>query len=202
MTSLSGTTVVDQKRKSRELMRKLRLVVDQKEGPDAALRVMKRFVEAAEAIGVRPGAVVAGYWPIVTEIDDRPLLTKAASLGAVCALPVIAAGDDRALTFRRWDPGEPVVEGERGTYHPAEGVPVLVPDIVIVPVLAMDREGHRLGQGGGYYDRTLSRLRAGGPVVAVGLGYHIQLTARVPYDAGDERLDWLLTENELIRVCG
>lgn len=194
-----ASAVAEQKRKTRELMRRLRLIVDQKEGPDATLRVMKLFVEAAETIGVRPGMIVAGYWPIITEIDDRPLLTRAAALGAVCALPVIA-GDDHVLEFRQWNPGDAVVKGARGTFQPQEGSPLLTPDIVITPVLAMDRQGYRLGQGGGYYDHTLARLRATKPVIAVGLGYHIQLTACVAHDASDERLDWLLTENELIRV--
>ena len=195
MTSFSNPIVVDEKRKARALMRKLRLIVDQKEGPDAALQIMKRFVEAADAIGARAGTIVAGYWPIFTEIDDRPLLTKAASLGARCALPVIAEGGERILSFRLWRPGDAVVEGERGTFHPPDDAPAVEPDIVIVPVLAMDREGHRLGQGGGYYDQTLARLRARRTVIAVGLGYHIQLTARVPREESDARLDWLLTEN-------
>jgi 5-formyltetrahydrofolate cyclo-ligase len=142
--------------------------------------------------------VVSGFWPIRSEIDVRPLmLALADATGALLAMPVVAARG-QALSFRHWHPEAAMVEGPFGTAHPAEAAATLVPDLLLVPLLAFDRSHHRLGYGAGFYDRTLAGLRSGGPVTAVGVAYAAQEVAAVPISAYDERLDLVLTERGFI----
>lgn len=192
--------VTTQKAQIRERMRSLRLIVDQKDGPDAAMAAMRLFLGAMEALGVGAGAVVAGYWPIETEIDPRPTLARLDDRGITCALPVVVRRG-KPLEFRAWRPTDPLDHGPYATRHPARGAAVVRPDVLLVPLLAMDGHGHRLGQGAGYYDRTLADLRAAGPVVAIGIGFAIQHVDRVPHEAHDERLDWILTDRTLVRAA-
>lgn len=192
-------TVEDEKKRLRKRMRALRLVADQKEGPGAARGVMTLLLAAVDKLGIGPGSVVAGYWPIVTELDDRPLLARLDERGVVCALPIVAAAD-APLLFRRWRPLDELEPGVLGTSHPPASAPEVVPDVVLAPLLAFDREGYRLGQGGGYYDRTLAALRSRGALTAVGVGFAVQRADAVPRDVNDERLDWVLTEEMLMRV--
>lgn len=193
-TISDATDKVDLRRR----MRKLRLIADQKEGPEAVLAILRHALAGIDAIGIEPGSIVAGYWPLGTEIDIRPLMARLCERGAICSLPVIVDGG--MLAFRRWQPGDPLKEGDRGTMHPPINAPTVQPEILFVPILAVDDEGTRLGQGGGYYDRTLQALRAHHPATAVGVGYTVQHVERLPRDAGDEPMDWVLTEAGLTRV--
>jgi 5-formyltetrahydrofolate cyclo-ligase len=106
------------------------------------------------------------------------------------------------LKFRRWYPERPLVAGKWGIATPDEGCEEIEPELVVVPLLAFDRGGNRLGYGAGYYDRTLAGLRSRRPgrVLAVGVAYAAQEVALVPVDESDERLDWIVTEKEAIRV--
>jgi 5,10-methenyltetrahydrofolate synthetase len=195
-----GWTISDATDKAalRKRMRKLRLVADQKEGPVAALAVLRHAIAGIGAIGVGEGSVVAGYWPLGTEIDIRPLLARLCECGAICSLPVIV--EDGLLAFRRWQPDDSVEEGERGTMHPRADAPVVDPEFLFVPILAVDDQGCRLGQGGGYYDRTLQALRARHTVTAIGVGYTVQHVDRLPREALDQPMDWILTEAGLTQV--
>lgn len=141
-----------------------------------------------------PGAVLAGYWPIRAEVDSRPVL--AAHSGPTC-LPVVT-GADAPLSFRRWRPGEAVIGGPFGTSHPEEGAESMQPQVVIVPLVAFDRRGMRLGYGGGFYDRTLLVLRGQGLVHAVGIGFAMQEQASIPDEAHDHLLNLIVTESGLI----
>ncbi|MBM3511991.1 MAG: 5-formyltetrahydrofolate cyclo-ligase, partial [Alphaproteobacteria bacterium] len=164
-----------------------------------AAAVRDRF---CAAIPVPAGTAVSAYWPLAEELDVRALMAALDAAGAVVALPVVA-GRDQALAFRRWRPGLALVGAVFGTYEPPPGAPAVVPSIVIVPMLAFDRAGHRLGYGAGFYDRTLRALRAqptAAPVVAVGVGFAAQEVAQVPHGPGDERLDWIVTERAARRV--
>ncbi len=182
----------------------------------AALRVaaQARRRELHDAIGARsrlafhafgldlirdlPGRIVAAFWPIRSEPDLRPLLHALAASGKQVALPAIP-GKDTALEFRAWQPEDVLGAGPLGTASPAPNRPVLRPEIVLVPMLAFDRGRHRLGYGGGYYDRTLAALRADGmPVTAIGVAYAGLELAAVPTDPWDERVDAILTEGGLI----
>jgi 5-formyltetrahydrofolate cyclo-ligase len=192
-------TIDEEKCGWRKRMRALRLVADQKEGPNAAIALIRHVLPACEEIGVGAGTIVAGYWPIITEIDVRPLLARLDDRGIVCALPVLV-GRNQPLIFRRWRPTDPVEAGDHGTAQPFATAPEVTPDVVLAPLLAVDRDGYRLGQGGGYYDRTLARLRRQGRVVAVGVGYHVQRVDILPRAADDETMDWILTEQAIERV--
>lgn len=144
------------------------------------------------------GAIIGGFWSMGTEIDTRPLLDALLVHGHVIALPVTPPRG-RPLLFRPWSPGTPMAPGPMGTQHPAEGEPV-TPDWLIVPLLAFDRTGARLGYGGGYYDRTLALLRRSDPrLTAIGVAYAAQEIAHVPTGPHDARLDAIATERELIR---
>jgi 5-formyltetrahydrofolate cyclo-ligase len=155
---------------------------------------------ALAAPPLRSAAVVSGYWPMAEEADPLPLLDALAAEGRAVALPVVV-GRHRPLEFRQWRPGDPLEPGGHGTRHPLAQAAVLVPDLLLVPLLAFDRQGSRLGYGGGYYDRTLAMLRASGPAVAMGLAYAAQEVAALPRDGHDQHLDWVVTEEGLHR-CG
>ena len=166
-------------------------------GPDAGERVRDQFVKAIQPPS---GAVIGGYWPMRDELDVTPLLRHLHERGHVCLLPVVI---ERGvpLVFRTWSPGTPLVRGPFGVQEPGGDCPEARPEIVLVPVLAFDRSGHRLGYGAGYYDRTLRALRRTGPVLAVGIAYEGQSIATVPHDQTDEPLDWVVTEAEAMQ-CG
>ncbi|MFA7431521.1 MAG: 5-formyltetrahydrofolate cyclo-ligase [Rhodospirillaceae bacterium] len=164
------------------------------ESVEEALR--KRVLDAAP---LPPGAVVAGYWPMRGEIDVLPVLSVLAERGQVTALPAVV--DRKApLVFRRWAPGDALEDGLYGTRHPLAEAEEVRPVCLLVPLLAFDRKGVRLGYGGGFYDRTLAALRAVGPVVAVGVAYAGQEVDALPAEPHDERLDWVVTEKEVIQI--
>lgn len=152
------------------------------------------------AVGLVPkGAVVGGFWPIRDEFDPRPLLAALAARGHRLSLPVVI-GKGRPLAFRAWAPGDPLERAGFGLSVPAWDAPPALPGFLIVPLLAFDRRGFRLGYGAGYYDRTIAALRAGAkPVLALGVGFAAQEVSEVPALAHDQRLDAVATERELIR---
>jgi 5-formyltetrahydrofolate cyclo-ligase len=142
------------------------------------------------------GAVVSGFWPIGDEIDLRPLMVALAARGHPLCLPETPKRG-LPLVFRRWLPGEPLVAGRFGTSHPSG--PVTVPDFVLVPLLAFDRAGNRLGYGGGFYDRTLGGLP---DAMRLGCAFACQEVAAVPVGPVDQRLDAVATEFGVIRMGG
>lgn len=142
-------------------------------------------------------AVVSGFWPVRDEIDVRPLMIELFNEGCQMALPVVQ-GRSQPLLFRAWRPGDPLEAGVFGTLQPSARREVVEPDALLVPLLACDREGWRLGYGGGFYDRTLALLRARKFVTAVGVGFDAQFVPEVPHGPDDQRLDWLLTDK---RAC-
>lgn len=144
-------------------------------------------------------AVVGGYNPRGAEISAWPLLLRLRDAGARIALPVTVA-PDQPLTFRAWGTNEGDTPDALGIPAPPATAEVLSPDLLIVPLLAFDRVGGRLGQGGGYFDRTLAALDASGGVFALGLAYAGQEVARVPMEEHDRPLDAILTEKEYIPV--
>ncbi len=150
-------------------------------------------VARQQGLAIDRGWTVSGYWPIRDEMDIRKLLASLHEEGMVCALPVVRSRTE-PLSFRRWRPGDVLEQSGFGLSNPPAGAPEAMPRIVLTPLLAVDTHGNRLGYGGGYYDRTLRRLRAIQPVVAVGVAFEAQLVAEVPHDARDEPLDWLVTE--------
>ena len=146
-----------------------------------------------DSVEFSPGSVVAGYWPLGDEIDPRALLEALAGRGCTIVLPVVTARA-QPLTFRQWEAGDALEDGLHGTVHPLADAPVRVPGIVLVPLLAFDSQGYRLGYGGGYYDRTLAALRAHAHITAIGLAFAAQRVQAVPRDHHDQPLDLILTE--------
>jgi 5-formyltetrahydrofolate cyclo-ligase len=160
--------------------------------------------QAAESIAARafplavaPSAIVAGFMPMKSEINPLPLMRKLAAAGARLALPVVA-GKGQPLIMRAWGFGEPLASGVWGIREPPAAAPVVAPDILIVPLLAFDRAGQRIGYGAGYYDMTIAALRAEKEVLAVGLAFAAQEIAAVPATERDAPLDLVLTEREVI----
>jgi 5-formyltetrahydrofolate cyclo-ligase len=144
-------------------------------------------------------AVVASYVSIHDELDTRPLLEALESRGFRAAAPCIVERDS-PLVFRAHDVFGGLVPGKFGSIpEPPLAAPELEPDLLLVPLLAFDRRCHRLGYGRGYYDRTLAALRARRAIVAVGLAFAAQEMLSLPVSDTDQRLDWIVTEKELIR---
>lgn len=145
------------------------------------------------AIPLPPGAIVAGYWPLRDEIDPRPLMLALSGRGHPLALPV-AGPRGTALLFRRYAFGDALAAGPFGTSNPPPLAEAVTPAVLLVPMVAFDVAGGRIGHGAGYYDRTLSALRARGPVLAIGIAYAAQRQPRVPTQPHDAPLDAVATE--------
>ncbi|MFZ5750133.1 MAG: 5-formyltetrahydrofolate cyclo-ligase [Pseudomonadota bacterium] len=148
-----------------------------------------RAVLAAHA-----GRPLSGYMPMRSEID--PLPAMAAHRGPV-AVPVIE-GKGQPLRFRAWHPSAPMIPGRFGALIPETG-DWITPEVLIVPLVAFDRAGNRLGYGGGFYDRTLEALRARGPVTAIGFAWAAQETDALPLEPTDQPLDLIVTETGILR---
>jgi len=159
---------------------------------------------AAQAIAARPFPIplalkttVSGFMPIGSEINPIPLMRNLAVLGAQLALPAVA-GRGKPLTMRAVAFGQRLVSGTWGIREPVPEAPEVFPDVLLVPLLAFDRSGHRIGYGAGYYDLTIAALRARKAISACGLAFAAQEIANVPTTPRDVRLDLVLTEREVI----
>lgn len=140
-----------------------------------------------------PGAIVSGFLPIGSEIDPRPAMELLRDRGHQICLPCVV-GADRPLVFRLWAPDDPLVVESFGTRAPDSSAQVVKPDALLVPLLAFDASGFRLGYGGGFYDRSLEQLRREKSVTAIGIAFSGQKTETVPRAAHDQPLDWIVTE--------
>ena len=190
------------KRELRAAQRRLRAEAHRLAPEQAYSKAAEIFIAQTPQALLSQNGVVAGYWPLNDEFDPRPLLEMLAGMGARLALPVVDAASGRLL-FRAWRPGMALGAAGSGTSGPPATEPLLEPHIVIVPLLAFDRQGHRLGYGGGFYDRTLAILRRDKKCeLAVGLGFAAQRVQQVPVNADDMRLDAVLTEQSLIWTGG
>jgi 5-formyltetrahydrofolate cyclo-ligase len=165
--------------------------------PAARMAAAQAVAKRGLPFALEPGVIVSGFSPLKSEISPLPLLRRLADAGASLALPVVA-GRGQPLIMRAWSFGAPLNSGVWGIREPPPEAPEVFPDILIVPLLAFDRTGHRIGYGAGYYDMTIARLRAIKPVTAVGIGFAAQEIAMVPATSRDARLDLVLTEHEAI----
>ena len=169
------------------------------------------FAEAEEAMAVnliaaleqwdrfKPGAVAAGYVRIKSEAAPAPAMKQLAAQGWQLALPAVV-GDH--LEFRAHSLGGALTKGARAIPEPPPVQPAVTPSLILVPLLAFDYAGTRLGYGGGYYDRTLAALRAEADILAVGFAFAAQEVDRIPMSKTDQRLDWIVTEREAIEARG
>ena len=163
----------------------------------ARMAAAQTIAERGLPVDVAPGAVVSGFSPLKSEISPLPLLRRLADAGAQLALPVVV-GRGQPLIMRAWSFGAPLNSGVWGIREPPADARQVFPDILIVPLLAFDRTGHRIGYGAGYYDMTIARLRAMKPVVAIGIAFAAQEITAVPATPRDARLDLVLTEHGVI----
>ena len=141
------------------------------------------------------GATVSGFWPYLSEIDVLGLLEALVGKGLTACLPVVVEMN-APLVFRQWAPGDEIEPGKWNIPVPLSSAHEVEPDILLVPLLAFDRFGYRLGYGGGFYDRTLEKLRAKGNVSAIGVAYAGQEVEAVVRGVNDQPLDAVLTERE------
>jgi 5-formyltetrahydrofolate cyclo-ligase len=185
----------EEKKRLRERMRSLRRKAHGSDAVAAARQLLDVFSDA-----FKDGAfkVVAGYWPIGSEMDPRLLMAHLSERNLSLALPVAVL--EKPMVFRSWRPGEDLEKGAMGTLQPKSDASSIIPDLVLVPLLAFDEKGGRLGQGAGCYDRTLADLRRTHKPLAVGVAYGIQQVERVPRSDDDQSLDWVVTEEKSLRV--
>ncbi|MGD0317059.1 MAG: 5-formyltetrahydrofolate cyclo-ligase [Xanthobacteraceae bacterium] len=169
--------------------------------PDARQAAAEAIAARQFPLAITPGMIVSGFMPLKSEINPLPLMRKLAGQGARLALPVVA-GRGRPLIMREWVFGEPLIAGVWGIREPKPEAAEVDPNILLVPLLAFDRAGHRIGYGAGYYDLTLAQLRARNPVIAVGLAFAAQEVAAVPATPRDARLGLVLTEREVLDLRG
>ncbi|MDZ5699230.1 5-formyltetrahydrofolate cyclo-ligase [Chelativorans sp. M5D2P16] len=154
------------------------------------------FAEAAEVIAPAPGTVVSGFWPMRSEVDVRPLMAALAAMGARLCLPALL--DKTTMIFRELKRGAPLVDMGFGTKGPDETAAMLEPSLMLVPLAAFDRRGHRIGYGAGYYDRAIERLRENGQARhLIGIAFDCQEVAEVPDEPHDVIIPEILTESGL-----
>lgn len=170
----------------KQALRRQALVARGQGGDSAALTRNLR-----QALAPFTQDILAGYWPIKDEADPRPAMQ--AHAGRLC-LPVVI-GPAQPLIFRAWD-GDPaqLAVGAFDTRHPDDSQPILHPRVVIVPLAGFDRQGNRLGYGGGFYDRTLELLRNSGPITAIACAFAVQELAMIPAEPTDQPLDLIVTD--------
>ncbi len=175
----------------RALRRTAKKMAKKLAGNDISLTLRDHFITR---YGAGPTGALAGYCPLPDEADVMPLLHTLSATGWSCGLPVV--GEKQApLIFRHWATGDELTKGAFATMQPGDGKPVIRPDILLVPMLAFDGKGARLGRGAGFYDRTLALLRQTSSILAIGVAYAEQKLDFVPTDAHDQPLDAVLTQH-------
>ncbi len=152
----------------------------------------------SEVLAGYRGVPLSGYMPMRTEIDPLPAMAEAAAHGLVC-VPVIRA-KAQPLVFSQWEPDCALIDGPFGASVPAVEQ-LITPEVLIVPLVAFTRTGGRLGYGGGFYDRTLQRLRAQRPTLAIGFAFAAQEDNDLPLEPTDQPLDMIVTERDVIDIA-
>ena len=184
--------IAEVKRKARSAASKRRAEAHERLKDSAGMTLAARGLP--EGLPFKTG-IVSGFIPYKSEITTMPLLNALRRQGWETCLPVVIAAEE-PLLFRAWTPGEPLMPGVWDIPIPLEQAPEVLPDVLLVPLLAFDRGGYRLGYGGGFYDRTLEKLRVLKSVVAIGIAYHAQMVDEVPRGPYDAPLDYVMTEEE------
>lgn len=171
-----------------------RLRVQAAAAKQAARQMSENFLRD---VPLKEGAIIGGYWPVHGEIHILPLLVQLQQKGYACALPQMGK-KNMPITFRSWNEKTPMRSNAYDIKEPDPAKSTVVrPDVVIVPMLAFDAAGHRLGYGMGFYDATLRQLKAQGPVLAVGVAYDLQLIKQVAAESGDCLMDMVVTDKKV-----
>jgi 5-formyltetrahydrofolate cyclo-ligase len=160
----------------------------------------KAILDKLISAGIIPSdAIIASYWPVKSEVDVRPLLSYFYKRGHTCALPAVVA-KNKPLIFREWCPGDLLISGIYNILTPDEKAPLITPTVLFIPVLGFDRQGHRLGRGEGYYDRTLEKLRAQHQIIAIGVAFDCQEVDSIPHEAFDQSMNYIITPTQIIEI--
>ncbi|AWM88308.1 5-formyltetrahydrofolate cyclo-ligase [Microvirga sp. 17 mud 1-3] len=171
-----------------------------RDGLDADFRRQAARLIAAQALDLDRLAAanpVGAYWPIRSEVDPRPLMEALVARGQDVALSQIRHPH---LSFRLWQPGDVLIKGGFGVQEPGPDAPEVFPAALLVPLLAFDRRGGRIGYGKGHFDRAIAALADKHPILTIGLAYAVQEIDEVPAEPHDRPLDIVVTETELIRT--
>ncbi|WP_417436447.1 5-formyltetrahydrofolate cyclo-ligase [Hoeflea sp.] len=164
--------------------------------PDHRIEMSLAMAEAADALSFDPGTVIAGYLPIRSEPDLRPMLARLRERGARLCLPVVL--DRETIVFRDFVRGADLVKTGFGTSGPGDDAEILDPDMLLMPLSSFDARGNRLGYGAGHYDRAIAGLRARGKSpLLIGTAFSVQETEALPAEDHDVPLDMILTEQSL-----
>ena len=142
---------------------------------------------------------IAGYIPVRSEIDPRPILEGYRARKFTVALPAVVNWGF-PLVFRVWDGNTRLIRDGFGILTPDSAAQKITPAILLVPLLAFDADGHRLGYGGGYYDRTIKFLRSRAEITAIGVAFDFQGPMDIPVEEHDQQLDWVITPNQVYRM--
>jgi 5-formyltetrahydrofolate cyclo-ligase len=192
----SSESLVRRKAALRAEQRRRRGAVAARLGGMAAEAVARQIVSEFR---LPPATIVSGYWPLADEFDPRPAMDRLAGLGHPLALPRVQ-GRGRPLAFHAWQPGDRLLAGPFQVLEPSPDAPVVHPRILLVPLLAFDRMGRRLGYGAGYYDMALRDLRARSLApFAIGVAFAAQEVDEVPTGPRDQTLDAVVTERQVHR---
>lgn len=168
--------------------------------PDAGARVVQHLLQdlrSKDPATWTAGTVVSSYHQRGSEMDMTDLNAALVEAGYDLALPVVL-GRGHPLAFRRYRPGDDLTKGVLEVMEPLPTAPILVPKILLLPLLAFDRQGNRLGYGGGYYDRTVALLRREASILAIGIAFAQQECPDIPVGGTDAPLDWIVTEQECL----
>ncbi|BCH30435.1 5-formyltetrahydrofolate cyclo-ligase [Mesorhizobium sp. L-8-10] len=170
--------------------------------PSWRIEAALRMADAArDRIAFEHGSIVSGFWPMRSEVDVRPMMFALREKGARLALPAIL--DKTTIVFRELTREGRLVDMGFGTFGPGEEAEVLDPSIMLVPLAAFDRRGHRIGYGAGYYDRAIARLQANGHAQRlIGIAFDCQEVANVPDEPHDVVIGEILTESGLRSFAG
>lgn len=177
-----------EKQQLRDIMKEKRQILFQQH-PEASKKIITLFLDFMDTPSPQK---VGGYWPIGSELDIRPLLHKLIEKGFMCALPCVTL---TGLLFRAWEPPLSLVKGKFQIWEPPLTSSPITPDILLVPLLAFDKRGHRLGYGQGHYDRYLQHHQ----VITIGVGFKDQEVDHLPSQPHDFPLNFILTETEIIK---
>ena len=187
----TDATTSKQQRRNEAIARRDALSLEERQGAGEAIAAR------GLPIAMPSGAIVSGFMPMRSEISPIPLMRTLEAAGAKLALPIVA-GRGKPLIMRAWAFGDALETGVWNIPQPRANAPVVDPDILIVPLLAFDRRGQRIGYGAGYYDMTINRLRGIKAITAIGIAFAAQEIPTVPATERDARLDLVLTEREII----
>lgn len=197
-SSLARTRLVDAlKAEKAELRKRQRVLRDSMASDEHQFASTQSADHILSLLSQYPCASLSAFWPLGSEIDLRGVLRVLAEKGRTIALPVMQ-GAGRGLIFRRWQPGDELRTVKFGVQEPLDTSELVDPDFMLVPLLAVDRRGYRLGYGGGFYDRTIQAARERGEDFATwGIGFEWQWVERVPIEDTDQPLDGMIVESGL-----